>query len=115
MKRSEVYTGNKGGECNAAERLAHCLRVEWTCPYCGCDLTHAKSVHIDHVLAQVWGGKKDDKNLLACCGSCNSSKQHKPLTEFATRRGDAEMKRRVRRLLKRRVPVERAKTILGVK
>jgi len=115
MKRSETYTGNKGGECSPVERLAHCLRVDFACPYCLCDLRTAKSIHMDHVLAQVYGGQKSDKNILACCGSCNCSKKHKLLADFAAGRGDMEIVRRVHKLLKRRVPVARAKKIMGVK
>jgi hypothetical protein len=112
-KRSKSYTRNKGGECTKVERVAHCLRVDFECPYCGCDLRKAKSTHIDHVKAQVWGGTKDPKNQVACCGSCNCSKQHKLLSEFAEERGDKEIVKRVRRATRRRLPLEQAKEFLG--
>jgi hypothetical protein len=112
-KRSKTYTKNKGGECSKVERMAHRLRVEFKCPYCGCDLRKAKSTHIDHVKAQVWGGTKSPKNQVACCGSCNCSKQHKLLSEFATERGDQEIVKRVRRATRRRLPLEKAKEFLG--
>jgi len=100
-KRSESYTGNRGGECSPIERLAHCLRVDFTCPYCLCDLRQAPSIHMDHVTAQVWGGQKSARNIVACCGRCNCSKQHKPLRSFAAERGDANMVQRVRRYQRR--------------
>ena len=113
IERDANYQGNKGGECNAVERLAHCLRVDFTCPYCGSDLRRVKSIHIDHVLAQVWGGGKGPKNQLACCGSCNSSKKHKLLREWAEGRGDGQIVERVQRLLKRQLPTAQAKKIMG--
>src|SRR5687767_446410 len=113
MKRSENYTINRGGECSPVERLAHCLRVDFTCPYCGIDLKKAKSIHIDHIVAQVWGGSKGEHNQIACCGSCNCSKKHKLLAEFAAGRADAEMVRRVRKIQRRRLPIEQARAILG--
>ncbi len=110
-KRCETYSGNKGGECTPAERIAHCMRVDWTCPYCGCDLKKA-NVSIDHILAQVWGGAKGKQNQIACCGSCNSSKKHKLLSDFAAGRGDQEMVKRVRKITRRQLPLEKAKKFL---
>lgn len=114
-KRSASYNGNKGGECSPVERLAHCLRVDFTCPYCGCDLREAKSIHMDHVLAQVWGGAKSDTNIIACCGSCNCSKKHRMLADFAAGRGDAGMISRVRKFQRRSLAKYsgQAKTIMG--
>lgn len=112
-KRSQDYKNNKGGECNGVERIAHCLRVDWTCPYCGCDLRNAKIISIDHILAQVWGGAKGKHNQIACCGSCNSSKKHKLLADFAAGRGDLEMVKRVRKITRRQLPLEEAKQFLS--
>lgn len=111
LQRSESYTGNKGGECSPAERLAHLIRCRWECPYCGCSL-QGVSVHIDHVVAQVWGGGKGAKNQVACCASCNCSKKHKLLADFAAGRGDMEIVRRVKKILNRRLPLAKAKKIL---
>lgn len=111
-KRSENYTGNKGGEATRAERLAHLLRVGFTCPYCGCDLLECR-VAIDHVKPQYAGGQKGAKNQVACCVSCNSSKQHKHLSAFAERRADADMVKRVKRLTARKLDVARAKRLLA--
>lgn len=114
-KRAANYAGNKGGECSKLERLAHCLRVDWTCPYCGGDLKTARVVSMDHVLAQVWGGAKSDTNIVACCGSCNSSKKHKLLKDFAEGRGDAAMVARVHKLKRRSLKkyLAQAKAQLG--
>lgn len=111
-KRADDYKGNKGGEATKAERLAHCERVRWTCPYCGVDL-RAVRVSIDHIRPQVYGGKKGPSNQIACCFSCNSSKQHKALSDFAAAKGDIEMVKRVKRATARKLDVTRAKKLLA--
>jgi 5-methylcytosine-specific restriction endonuclease McrA len=111
LKKSPAYQGNKGGEATRAERLAHCERVRWECPYCGVDLKTV-TVAIDHVKPQFAGGTKGPNNQIACCISCNSSKQAKTLADFAARKGDAEIIRRVQRALRRELDVEAAKKIL---
>jgi len=114
-QRDPNYNGNKGGECSRLERLAHCLRVEWVCPYCGTDLKEVKIIPIDHVKPQVHGGTKSDKNLIACCGSCNSSKQAKTLADFAVGKSNPEIRSHVRKCLRRKLPVEQAKALMGAK
>lgn len=111
-KRDATYTGNKGGEATKAERLAHCERVRWECPYCGADLKTVR-VAIDHIVPQVHGGKKDATNQVACCLSCNSSKQAKSLREFAEAKADAEIVKRVKRATARKLDVARAKSLLA--
>lgn len=111
-KRAANYTGNKGGEATKAERLAHCERVRWVCPYCLTDLRAAR-VAIDHVKPQYAGGVKGPKNQVACCLSCNSSKQHKALSDFAAAKGDAEIVKRVKRATARKLDVARAKKLLA--
>jgi len=112
LKRDANYTGNKGGEATPAERLAHLLRVDWTCPYCGADLRTVR-VAVDHVKPQYAGGKKGARNQIACCVPCNSSKQHKALSAFAERKGDATMVKRVKRMTARKLDVARAKRLLS--
>ncbi len=102
VKRDTNYQGNRGGECSPVERLAQCLRVDWECPYCGADLHRVKIISMDHVLPQLFGGQKSDTNIIACCGSCNSSKQARLLREFAQRR-DPAIVTRVRRIQRRRL------------
>jgi 5-methylcytosine-specific restriction endonuclease McrA len=111
LKKADTYNGNKGGEATKAERLAHCERVRWTCPYCGADLKTVR-VAIDHVRPQYAGGCKGANNQIACCVPCNSSKQAKSLADFAARKGDAEIIRRVQRALRRKLDVKAAKQIL---
>lgn len=109
-KRAPGYTGNKGGEANRTELLAHLLRVDFTCPYCEGDLRAAR-VAIDHIRPQVAGGKKGAGNQIACCLSCNSSKGAKTLSDFANYKGDAEIVKRVKRAAARKLDVERAKRL----
>lgn len=109
-KRAANYTGNRGGEATKSERLAHLLRVEFTCPYCQGDLRAAR-VAIDHIKPQVSGGKKGAANQVACCLSCNSSKGAKTLADFADYKGDAEIVKRVKRAAARKLDVDRAKKL----
>jgi 5-methylcytosine-specific restriction endonuclease McrA len=119
MKRAANYNGNKGGECNRVERLAHCLRVRFVCPYCEGTLeTDAnglptKRVAIDHVFPQLFGGQKGAENQLACCVSCNSSKKAQLLRDFADKKSDPKIVHRVQLALKRRLPIAKAKGILN--
>lgn len=112
-ERDPNYNGNKGGECSPVERLAHCLRVEFTCPYCGIDLREVKTVSMDHVQPQVYGGTKSERNIIACCGSCNSSKQAKSLADFAAGRKNPEIRSHVRKCLRRKLPVDQARKLMG--
>ena len=112
LKRDANYQGNKGGEATRTERMAHLLRVDWACPYCGVDLRTVR-VAVDHVKPQYAGGKKGARNQIACCVPCNSSKQHKALSEFAERRADPDMVKRVKRLTARKLDVARAKRLLS--
>lgn len=108
--RAATYTGNKGGEATRTERLAHIARVRYECPYCLVDLRTVR-VAIDHVVPQKVGGTKGPKNQVACCTSCNSSKQAKSLQEFAAYKGDADIIKRVKRATARKLDVERAKKL----
>ncbi len=67
-----------------------------------------------HTLAIAQAKNDSDRNLIACCQPCNSSKQAKSLTEFAVGRGDDEIKKRVRRITRRRLPMAQAREILGL-
>lgn len=56
------------------------LRLNWQnrCAYCG----KQKALTDDHVLPVVLGGLDELGNLVPACGSCNSSKQHKPVESW---------------------------------
>lgn len=48
------------------------LRWNYQCAYCGSDL--ARSPTLDHIHPKVHGGTTEERNLVSCCLSCNSSK-----------------------------------------
>ena len=49
------------------------LRDEFTCQYCGTDVTR-RTATLDHVLPQSHGGKSTWENSTTSCGPCNSGK-----------------------------------------
>lgn len=49
------------------------LRDEWTCQYCGTDLT-SKTATMDHVVPMSHGGKTIYTNIVTACFPCNSRK-----------------------------------------
>ena len=61
------------------------LRDNWTCQYCGDELT-TKTATMDHVLPISKGGKTNFENIVAACPKCNAGKgnnhkivpKHKP-------------------------------------
>jgi len=57
------------------------LLAEGPCVYCG-----APADHIDHVRPLHRGGWEHESNLVPACGRCNSSKGHRLLTEWNTKR-----------------------------
>ena len=64
------------------------LRDNYTCRYCGYDMTlhypypHLKVVTIDHIVPKVAGGTDRDGNLVTCCYWCNNRKRDLPVEEF---------------------------------
>lgn len=50
------------------------------CPYCG---ESGKKLTVDHVIPYSKGGTNSIDNLIPCCGSCNSKKHTKDLTDWA--------------------------------
>jgi hypothetical protein len=60
------------------ESLAILERDDYTCQYCGLDgratFENALVMRVDFVVPRAKKGKKDPKNLVACCGPCNTIK-----------------------------------------
>ena len=73
------------------KRQAIYSRDDFTCAYCGVDLsgTDPANVTLDHVTARANGGHNAATNLVTCCRSCNSAKQDMGLRKFIARVADA--------------------------
>jgi 5-methylcytosine-specific restriction endonuclease McrA len=60
------------------ESLAILERDDYRCQYCGLDgresFENALVMRVDFVVPRAKKGKKDPKNLVACCGPCNTIK-----------------------------------------
>jgi 5-methylcytosine-specific restriction endonuclease McrA len=60
------------------ESLAILERDDYRCQYCGLDgrasFENALVMRVDFVVPRAKKGKKDAKNLVACCGPCNTIK-----------------------------------------
>jgi 5-methylcytosine-specific restriction endonuclease McrA len=60
------------------ESLAILERDDYRCQYCGLDgrasFENALIMRVDFVVPRAKKGKKDPKNLVACCGPCNTIK-----------------------------------------
>ena len=62
-------------------------RDSYVCQYCGLDgrasLENALVMRVDFVIPRAHKGKKDPKNLVACCTPCNTIKGTKVYASFA--------------------------------
>ena len=57
------------------------------CYWCARPFNARRKPTIDHYVALAKGGRHDDRNIVAACLSCNSSKQDKDPLEFARSKG----------------------------
>jgi hypothetical protein len=61
-------------------------RDEYRCQYCGLDgmanFENALAMSVDFVVPRARKGKKDDRNLVACCRSCNMIKGKRVYRSF---------------------------------
>ena len=64
------------------KRLGIYLRDNLSCAYCGKGIEDGISLSLDHIKPYSKGGCNHQSNLVTCCGSCNSSRQDKPVTTF---------------------------------
>jgi 5-methylcytosine-specific restriction endonuclease McrA len=63
------------------KRLRIFERDEYRCVYCGAQFA-AEELTIDHVQARVRGGDRSEGNLVTACGTCNTLKGHRRLSDF---------------------------------
>ncbi len=82
-------------------RLAIYLRDDFCCSYCGTCLRERsrREIHLDHLVAREVGGTDEPENLVTACGPCNSKKQARKWTEFATPGAVIRIRRLRRRVL----------------
>lgn len=73
------------------KRLALYIRDNFTCAYCGTSLKNSDPnlVTLDHLVPRNikiahGGGGNESTNLVTACKSCNSSRQDKPWSDYAT-------------------------------
>jgi 5-methylcytosine-specific restriction endonuclease McrA len=61
-------------------------RDDYVCQYCGLDgrasFENALVMRVDFVVPRAKKGKKDPKNLVACCGPCNTIKGTRVYASF---------------------------------
>ena len=100
-----------GGWITKARRLAIYLRDDFRCAYCGRDLreAHPRELTLDHLRPRCRGGDNGDRNLVLACVRCNSARQDRPWTQYAT--GGAVD--RIRRLVRRKLNLELAKALIA--
>ena len=64
-------------------RLAIYLRDGMACAYCGSCIEEGVTLTLDHIKCYSKGGSNDPKNLVTCCGKCNSSRGDRSLKDFS--------------------------------
>lgn len=106
-------TNNQGSKwISKPARLAIYIRDGFACQYCGRDLRDApvREVTLDHLDPRSGTmcpkERRNPARLITCCLRCNSSRQDKPWTEFATGGAVDRIRRAVRRKLN--LPLARA-------
>ena len=70
------------------KRLRIFERDEYRCVYCGAQFA-AEELTIDHVQPRVHGGDRSEGNLVTACGTCNTLKGHRRLSDFLRDEGVA--------------------------
>lgn len=113
MTRNEWSTrsGRSSSWITKTRRLAIYIRDEFKCQYCGRDLREAdpRDVALDHLHPRCFGGSNDSTNLIMACRACNSGRQERPYTQYAT--PGAVL--RIRKTIRRKVNTKLAAAILA--
>lgn len=100
------HTNNQGSKwISKLARRAIYLRDGFACQYCGRDLhaAPAEEVTLDHLDPRAStlcpDARRNPRRLVTACRRCNSSRQDKPWTQFATGGAIDRIRRTVRRPL----------------
>jgi 5-methylcytosine-specific restriction endonuclease McrA len=98
--------GNQGSKwISKAARLAIYIRDGFSCAYCGADLRDAArdEITLDHLdprcTTLTAAERRDPRRLVTACRRCNSQRQDKPWTQYATGGAIDRIRRQVRRSL----------------
>jgi len=89
-RRYQAFKNNAPGRgFTVQDEMDTLKKWNWTCAYCGCDLTGlpSKQVHMDHVLALSKGGAHDSTNIVPACRACNSKKGTKIVLPLLRKEG----------------------------
>ena len=65
------------------KRLAIYLRDGMACAYCGSKIEDGITLTLDHITPYSQGGSNSEKNLVTCCGKCNSTRQDREIEKWA--------------------------------
>ncbi|MFH1183527.1 MAG: HNH endonuclease [Chloroflexota bacterium] len=88
MKTNRSSANGNGGSkwIRKDRRLAIYLRDRFTCQYCGRDLHGAApaDLTLDHLVPGHVAGNHHESNLVVACRRCNSQRQDRPWTDYAT-------------------------------
>lgn len=129
MRTGKGQTGRQAGWqghhwMRPSTRLAIYLRDGLACAWCGAAVEDGALLTLDHCLP-VNGNGQDNRpsNLVTACKRCNSTRQDRPMAEFAHAvagylDGDAtpeSVLRHLRNIRKRRLPREEARRMLALR
>lgn len=89
-EQEQAKRKRKSGAHNFKKKKKTVLqRSNWSCHYCGVvDGTNGVKLNLDHVIPKSKGGGNGNKNLVACCPTCNQAKADTSLEDFLNRRPD---------------------------
>ena len=83
MEKKTERKWNGMNWCRPSTRLAIYLRDGLACAWCGFALEDGAQLSLDHCKPHSKGGDNDPANLVTACKKCNSSRQDRPMKQFA--------------------------------
>jgi len=101
------------------KRLAIYLRDGLACCYCGSAVEDGVQLTLDHIKPYSKGGDNEPSNLVTCCLKCNSSRQDRPVAEFAravagyVKTDEKSIIGHISNCRKRRIDLDEAKNLMA--